>query len=49
MYLFLPVLEELLCVEFESEGFPVLLQLLSLHMHLPALAQHCFHTLQVGL
>lgn len=47
--LLLPVFKELLCVQLLSEGLSILLELLSLHVHLPALAQHSLHTLQVHL
>lgn len=47
--LFLPVLKELLSVEFLSEGLSVLLQLLALHMGFPPFTQHCLHTLKISL
>ena len=49
LHLLLPVVKQLLCVELLSEGVPILLELLSLHMVLPALAQHRFNPLEVGL
>ena len=45
----LPVFKQLLGVELGPEGVAILLQLLSLHMVLPALAKDSLNTLEVGL
>jgi len=48
-YLLCPLSEELLDVQLQSEAVPVSLQLLSLHVVLPTLAQDVLHPPHVGV
>lgn len=48
LYLSRPVIKDILSVELESEGVSITLELLALHMALPALAQYILHAPHVG-
>ncbi len=46
---FLPVFKKLLSIEFLSESFSILFQLLPFHMDLPPFTQHCLHSLEISM